>query len=79
VALETIGINGGPGKVVESSVQIGLALCWTADGRLLYAGRNDPRSESFDYGIRSVGVNEKPESLSASQCNSPRVWVESAG
>jgi len=22
-------------------------------------GRNDPRSESFDYGIRSIRVNEK--------------------
>jgi len=58
-ALETIGINGGPGKVLESSVQIGSALCWAADGRLLYADRNDPSSESFDYGIQSVQVNEK--------------------
>jgi len=59
VTLETIGINGGPGRVVESSMQVGLALCWTTDGQLLYAGRNDPRSESFDYGLRSVMVNEK--------------------
>jgi len=44
---------------VESSVRIGLALCWAADGRLLYAYQKDPRSELNDFGIWSVRVNEK--------------------
>lgn len=57
--IETIGINGGPGKVLESSVQLDPALSWAADGRLLYAYRKDPRSELIDFGIWSVRVNEK--------------------
>ena len=56
-------MNGGPGKVLASSVDIGPALCWSADGRLLYAYRNDPSNESYDYGIRSVRVNEKTGEL----------------
>jgi DNA-binding winged helix-turn-helix (wHTH) protein/Tol biopolymer transport system component len=58
-SLETIGVNGGPAKVVESSVHFWPALYWAADGRLLYASRDDPGSEGTDYGIWSVRVNEK--------------------
>lgn len=57
--LETIDINGGPPKALVSSVQFRPALSWAADGRLFYAYRDDPSSESSDYGIWSVRVNEK--------------------
>lgn len=59
VVLETIGMNGGPTKVSESSVQFYPALSWAPDGRLLYAHREDPGSELNDFGIWSVRVNEK--------------------
>jgi DNA-binding winged helix-turn-helix (wHTH) protein/Tol biopolymer transport system component len=57
-SLETVDSNGGEPHVIARSAQLSPALCW-ADGRLLYAYRDDPASERSDFGVWSVRVNEK--------------------
>lgn len=58
-SLETVDANGGKPRVIARSVQLAPALCWAADGRLLYASRDDPVSEGSDYGIWSVRVDDR--------------------
>jgi DNA-binding winged helix-turn-helix (wHTH) protein/Tol biopolymer transport system component len=58
-SLETVDANGGKPRVIARSVQLAPALCWAADGRLLYAYRDDAASESSDYGIWSVRVDDR--------------------
>jgi len=58
-SLETVEASGGKPRVIARSVQLAPALCWAADGRLLYAYRDDAASESSDYGIWSVRVDDR--------------------
>ena len=45
--------------MLKVSTQLLPVVCWAADGRLLYAYRDDPASERDDSGIWSVRVNQK--------------------
>jgi DNA-binding winged helix-turn-helix (wHTH) protein/Tol biopolymer transport system component len=58
-SLETVNVNGGMPKVLKISMQLLPVVCWAADGRLLYAYRDDPASEREDSGIWAIRVNQK--------------------
>jgi Tol biopolymer transport system component/DNA-binding winged helix-turn-helix (wHTH) protein len=58
-SLETVDVNGGTRKVLNISTQLLPVIGWAADGRLLYAYRDDPNSEREDSGIWSLRVNQK--------------------
>lgn len=57
-ALETVDTNDGTRNRVMESAQLRPAVSWSADGRLLYAYRDDNADRS-DIGIWSVRANEK--------------------
>jgi DNA-binding winged helix-turn-helix (wHTH) protein/Tol biopolymer transport system component len=58
-SLETVDANGGIPKVLKISNQLLPVVGWAADGRLLYAYRDDPASEREDSGIWTLRVNQK--------------------
>ena len=58
-SLETVDVNGGMRKVLNISTQLLPVIGWAADGRLLYAYRDDPSSEREDSGIWLLRVNQK--------------------
>ena len=45
--------------MIGNDAHIGPAIWWSADGRILYANRDDPQSEQSNFGINSVQVNEE--------------------
>jgi DNA-binding winged helix-turn-helix (wHTH) protein/Tol biopolymer transport system component len=58
-SLQTRDANGGDLQLVLSDTRLKEALCWTGDGRILYAYREDPASERSDEGIYSIRVDER--------------------
>jgi len=56
--LETVDTSGGLPKVLEDSAQLRPALAWAVDGRLFFAQRDAPTSDSSDTAIWSLRVNE---------------------
>ena len=58
-SLETVDANGGIPKVLKISNQLLPVVGWAADGRLLYAYRDDPASEREDSAIWTLRVNQK--------------------
>jgi DNA-binding winged helix-turn-helix (wHTH) protein/Tol biopolymer transport system component len=50
--------GGGPSEVLNDS-RVGSALWWTADGRLLFAYREDPVSKKDNFGVYSIRVDER--------------------
>jgi Tol biopolymer transport system component/DNA-binding winged helix-turn-helix (wHTH) protein len=61
--LETVDLNGGKPKVVKTSTELLPVFCWSVDGRLFYAYRDNPASERGDSGVWWVRVNEKSGDL----------------
>jgi Tol biopolymer transport system component len=57
-ALETVDIRNGKPTFLKRSPQLMPALSWTADGRLLYAYRDDPAGGRDGSAVWSVRVNE---------------------
>jgi DNA-binding winged helix-turn-helix (wHTH) protein/Tol biopolymer transport system component len=74
-SLETVDANGGISKVLEASTQLLPVVCWAVDGRLLYAYREDPARERFDFGIWSLRVNQR----SGEPQGRPRQLTKGAG
>jgi DNA-binding winged helix-turn-helix (wHTH) protein/Tol biopolymer transport system component len=73
-SLQTRDANGGDLQVVLSDTRLKQALCWVADGRILYAYRDDPSSERSDEGVYSIRVDERtgkaisqPQTITSSQ------------
>ena len=62
-SLETVEVNGGSPKVLKSSAQLSMVLCWAVDNRLFYAYRDNPASEREDSGVWWVRVNQKSGEL----------------
>ena len=59
-SLLTRDSNGGDLQVVlKDDARLRSALCWTADGRLLFAYLSDPTSEREDTGIDSISIDER--------------------
>ena len=58
-SLQTRDASGGDLQVVLSDTRMKQALCWIADGRILYAYGEDPASERSDEGIYSIRVDER--------------------
>jgi len=56
--LETVDTSGGQPKVLEDSAQLRQGLTWAADGRLFFAQRDAPTSDSSDTAVWSLRVNE---------------------
>jgi len=56
--LETVDASGGPAKVLEDSTQLRSALAWALDGRLFFAQRDAPTSDSSNTAVWSLRVNE---------------------
>jgi DNA-binding winged helix-turn-helix (wHTH) protein/Tol biopolymer transport system component len=57
-SLQTRDANGGEPQILSSDARIQPALCWAADGRLIYAFREGLQSERIDDGVQSIRVNE---------------------
>jgi Tol biopolymer transport system component len=57
-ALESVDIRSGKSVLLKRSPQLMPALSWAADGRLLYAYRDDPAGERDNSSVWSVRVNE---------------------
>jgi hypothetical protein len=51
--------NGGDLQIVLNNNRLKQALSWVADGRILYAYREDPTSERSDQGVYSIRVDER--------------------
>jgi DNA-binding winged helix-turn-helix (wHTH) protein/Tol biopolymer transport system component len=73
-SLQTRDANGGDVQVVLNDTRLKQALCWVADGRILYAYREDPASERNDEGVYSIRVDERtgkatsqPQTITSSQ------------
>jgi DNA-binding winged helix-turn-helix (wHTH) protein/Tol biopolymer transport system component len=58
-SLETRDANGGDLQVVLNDLRVAPAVWWAADGRILYAYREDPASERSDEGVYSIRVDER--------------------
>jgi DNA-binding winged helix-turn-helix (wHTH) protein/Tol biopolymer transport system component len=59
-SLLTRDTRGGDLQVVlKDDPRLRSALCWTADGRILYAYLNNPASEGEDTGVNSIPVDER--------------------
>jgi DNA-binding winged helix-turn-helix (wHTH) protein/Tol biopolymer transport system component len=58
-SLQTRDANGGDLQVVLNDSRLKQALCWAADGRILYAYDDDPISERTDQGVYSIRVDER--------------------
>jgi Tol biopolymer transport system component/DNA-binding winged helix-turn-helix (wHTH) protein len=58
-ALETVDTNDGTRKTLMDSAQLRPAVAWSADGRLLYAYRDDAGGDRSDIGIWAVRLNQK--------------------
>jgi DNA-binding winged helix-turn-helix (wHTH) protein/Tol biopolymer transport system component len=58
-SLQTRDATGGDLQVVLSDTRLKEALCWIADGRILYAYREDLVSERSDEGVYSIRVDER--------------------
>ncbi len=59
-SLLTRDANGGDLQVVlNDDSRLRPALCWTADGRILFAYLNDPASEREDAGVDSISIDER--------------------
>jgi DNA-binding winged helix-turn-helix (wHTH) protein/Tol biopolymer transport system component len=61
-ALTTVNVNDGTRNDLMESAQLRPAVCWSADGRLLYAFRDDT-SDRNDIGVWSVRVDENSGEL----------------
>jgi DNA-binding winged helix-turn-helix (wHTH) protein/Tol biopolymer transport system component len=57
-SLQTRDASGADPQVVLSDTQLEPALCWTADGRILFAYREDLNNELLDEGVRSIQVDQ---------------------
>ncbi len=57
--LQTRHAGGGDPQVVLSDTRLKPALCWVADGRILFAYREDLNNELFDEGVRSIQVDQR--------------------
>jgi DNA-binding winged helix-turn-helix (wHTH) protein/Tol biopolymer transport system component len=58
-SLQTRDASGGDPQVVLSDGRLQPALCWAADGRILFAYRDDLNNELLDEGVRSIQVNQR--------------------
>jgi Tol biopolymer transport system component len=58
-SLQTRDANGGDPQVILGDTRLKQALYWVADGRILYAYREDPASERSDEGVYSIRVDER--------------------
>jgi DNA-binding winged helix-turn-helix (wHTH) protein/Tol biopolymer transport system component len=59
-SLLTRNVNGGDLQVLlKDDPRLRMALCWTADGRILYSYLNNPASEREDAGVNSIQVDER--------------------
>jgi Tol biopolymer transport system component len=58
-SLETLDANGGDLQVVLTDSRVAPAIWWAADGRILYAYRENPASERGDQGVYSIPVDER--------------------
>jgi DNA-binding winged helix-turn-helix (wHTH) protein/Tol biopolymer transport system component len=45
--------------VLKDDSRLRPAMCWTADGRILFAYLNDPTSEREDTGVDSISIDER--------------------
>jgi Tol biopolymer transport system component len=58
--LLTRDANGGDLQVIlKDDARLEQALCWAANGHILYAYREDPTSERGDQGVYSILVDER--------------------
>jgi DNA-binding winged helix-turn-helix (wHTH) protein/Tol biopolymer transport system component len=57
--LQTRDASGGNPQVVLSDTRLKPALCWAADGRILFAYREDLKNELLDEGVRSIQVDQR--------------------
>jgi DNA-binding winged helix-turn-helix (wHTH) protein/Tol biopolymer transport system component len=57
-SLQARDANGGDLQIVLSDTRLKQALCWNADGRILYTYRQDPASERSDEGVYAIRVDE---------------------
>jgi DNA-binding winged helix-turn-helix (wHTH) protein/Tol biopolymer transport system component len=57
--LQTRDAGGGDPQVVLSDTRLKPALCWVADGRILFAYREDLTNELLDEGVRSIQVDRR--------------------
>jgi DNA-binding winged helix-turn-helix (wHTH) protein/Tol biopolymer transport system component len=59
-SLLTRDANGGDLQVVlKDDSRLRSALCWTANGRILFAYLNDPAGEREDTGVDSISIDER--------------------
>lgn len=59
-SLLTRDANGGDLQVVlKDDSRLRPALCWTADGRILFAYLNNPTSEREDTGVNAISIDER--------------------
>ena len=73
-SLQTRDANGGDPQIVLNDTRLKQALSWVADGRILFAYREDPTSERNDEGVYSIRVDERtgkatsqPQTVSSGQ------------
>jgi DNA-binding winged helix-turn-helix (wHTH) protein/Tol biopolymer transport system component len=73
-SLQTRDANGGDPQIVLNDTRLKQALCWVADGRILFAYREDPTSERSNDGVYSIRVDERtgkatsqPQTVSSGQ------------
>jgi DNA-binding winged helix-turn-helix (wHTH) protein/Tol biopolymer transport system component len=57
--LQTRDAGGADPQVVLRDTRLKPALCWAADGRILFAYREDPTNELLDEGVRSIQVDQR--------------------
>jgi DNA-binding winged helix-turn-helix (wHTH) protein/Tol biopolymer transport system component len=57
--LQTRDASGGDPQVILSDTRLKPALCWAADGRILFAYREDLKNEFLDEGVRSIQVDQR--------------------
>jgi Tol biopolymer transport system component len=55
----TIDPNGGGPSEALNDTRVGRALCWAADGRILFAYREDPSNKKQNYGVYSIRIDER--------------------
>jgi DNA-binding winged helix-turn-helix (wHTH) protein/Tol biopolymer transport system component len=74
-ALETVDIHDGTRRLLKESAQLRPAICWSADGRLIYAYRDDAAGDGGDVGIWAVPVDGR----SGAAEGSPRQLTKGLG
>jgi DNA-binding winged helix-turn-helix (wHTH) protein/Tol biopolymer transport system component len=62
-SLEIVDVNGGKPEVLKISTELLPVFCWSVDGRLFYAYRDNPASERWDSGVWWIRVNPKSGKL----------------